>query len=718
MDPLERLKEGVRANVKGAARPVPLVATAIAVRIEGGIAVVTTERTFRNVEDQDIEPTLTFPVPTDAALFSLSADIDGRRLEGECQPKETARETYEDALDRGKAAVLHEELLKGVHMVSVGRVRPGAEVKVTSIWTAPLSFVGGEPGLRVPTTVGEIYGRQPLPDSDALTVGDHLHRATVTIECKDAQATLLGGPREVVKGGGYEVALNAPIEIVLSGWKPRRLQGVAADGRKVVLDVAPAPRGEKPLDVDLLVDRSGSMDEPVSGMPEARSESKFAAMKRGLTRYADARIGPADKVRTWQFDANVELVGAGTGKAAVQRVFAGIRPDGGSTELGRALDRVIAAEGARNLVIATDGKTWALDVQKYARCGARINVVLIGEDALDANVSALAGITGGEIIVPIGPDTDRAVADALDAARMPFAVAAPIEGLPDEIETCRRGAKIKAVWSGAAKKAKTGRDLVARAVAALAAALAVPLMREDRAAEFAASEGIVCHLTSLVLVDEAAEASEGIPANRKVDLSRPRTSGSIVAHTTMKLGMRAAESVAMSAASGMVRSSFAGRKSLFSSGRADLRIGARAGSWGRGGAASLGSDDFEEMDAMEDAELGTAMPDVDALLRGAWQAALQAGVGTIDWDAEPDALAAGRIGSLSPSLATAVRQAALDKAIAAAAQAAGIDPVRFVVGLLARAAASFNRTAARVARQALKGVGESDLAAAAKVLGI
>jgi vault protein inter-alpha-trypsin-like protein len=222
VDPLEKLKEGVRATVEGAVRPVPLVATAIAVRIEGGIAVVTTDRIFRNIEEQDIEPTLTFPVPTAAALFSLSAEIDGRRIEGECKPKETARETYEDALDRGKAAVLHEELLKGVHMVSVGRVRPGAEVKGTSIWTAPLSFVGGEPGLRVPTTVGEIYGRQPLPDSDALTVGGHVHRATVIIECPDAKATLLGGPREVAKGGGYEVALDAPIEIAFARAGSRR----------------------------------------------------------------------------------------------------------------------------------------------------------------------------------------------------------------------------------------------------------------------------------------------------------------------------------------------------------------------------------------------------------------------------------------------------------------------------------------------------------------
>lgn len=713
MDPLEKLKEGVRASVKGAVRPVPLVATAIAVRIEGGIAVVTTERTFRNVEDQDIEPTVTFPVPTDAVLFSLSADIDGRRIEGECQPKAKARETYEDALDRGKAAVLHEELLKGVHMVSVGRVRPGAEVKVTSIWTAPLSFVGGEPGLRVPTTVGEIYGRQPLPDSDALTVGGHVHRATVTIECADGNATLLGGPREVAKGGGYEVALDAPIEIALAGWKPRKLQGVAADGRKVALEVAPAPRGESVLDADLIADRSGSMNEAASGTREIGGESKFDAMMRGLTRYADARVGDDDRMRVWQFDTSVEMVGEGKGKTPLRAAFHAIARPGGSTELGRALDKVIATEGAKNVVLATDGKTWALDAQKYARSGVRITAVLIGEDALDANVAALAGITGGEIIVPVGPDTDRAIADALDAARLPFVVVPAIDGLPTALEACRRGAGIKAAWTGAAKKSKPARDLVSRAVAALAAALAVPLMQEDEASAFAASEGIVCHLTSLVLVDEAAEASQGIPANRKVDLTRPRTA---LGQVSGAKGLLFAANIGGGRSTfGIERSSLRATKGgggrLFASGLTEPRFGASLGSWG-GGAKSLSFGDdmtFEQQ----------SMPiNEDVLARATWRGMLSGAGHRVDWDAAPDALRGGDLSSLPAAIARAIREAAADKAVVEAAKKAGVDPVLFVIGLLARSVGAAHRTAARVARQALKGVDEADLVAAAKLLGV
>src|SRR5262249_33683800 len=62
----------------------------------------------------------------------------------------------------------------------------------------------------------------------------------------------------------------------------------------------------------------------------------------------------------------------------------------------------------------------------------------------------------------------------------------------------------------------------ARLIGATAAMLAIPLLPADAAAELAAREGIVCHLTSLVLVDEAGTRHEGITATRKVELSAPR----------------------------------------------------------------------------------------------------------------------------------------------------------------------------------------------------
>src|SRR6266446_1655714 len=96
---------------------IPLVHTKIAVRICGGLAVVATERLFRNREQSSIEATLTFPVPEHATLVRLTAQIGDRELVATALARDAARETFEDAIDRGKTTVLHEELLRGVHQL-------------------------------------------------------------------------------------------------------------------------------------------------------------------------------------------------------------------------------------------------------------------------------------------------------------------------------------------------------------------------------------------------------------------------------------------------------------------------------------------------------------------------------------------------------------------------------------------------------------------------
>ena len=100
IDPLARYLNSLLTQ--GHRKAIPLVATHIDVTIRGGLAVVATERTFRNVEKKSIEATLTFPVPVDATLCALTARIDGRFLSAIAQAREEARATYESALDTGR----------------------------------------------------------------------------------------------------------------------------------------------------------------------------------------------------------------------------------------------------------------------------------------------------------------------------------------------------------------------------------------------------------------------------------------------------------------------------------------------------------------------------------------------------------------------------------------------------------------------------------------
>ena len=292
-DPLRAFVAG--AFVGGTRQPLPLAWMRFDVLIEAGFAIVTTTRCFRNAETSSIEATITFPVPIHATLFALTARIGERRLEGRARCRETARCDYENAIDRGKTAVLHEEVLRGVHMLSVGHIPSGAEIEICTRWAVTLTNAGKVSTLRIPLTVGHIYGRSPLSDSDDLIHGGPLQMGALAVVCRDGEAQLRGaGPVE----GQVDVPLNAPIDLQIRGWTPKDLYGRTADGRRAVLRIDRAPSADAPLHVVFLVDRSSSMNEVCA--VEDRAITKHEAVIAGLHAASD-EVRDGDAVHLWEF---------------------------------------------------------------------------------------------------------------------------------------------------------------------------------------------------------------------------------------------------------------------------------------------------------------------------------------------------------------------------------------------------------------------------------
>ena len=191
IDPLQSFIAGA---FTGDERPIPLVSTRFDIEIDGGLATVVTKRTFRNAEAESIEATITFPIPVHAVLLALEARMEGRVVKACARRRTFARETYEDAIERGKTAVLHEEVLRGVHMLSVAPLGPGKEIEVVSTWVSALSFVGDRGQMRIPLTVGDIYGRSGIPDSDDLLLGGPVQIADLFVRCGNGLVDLLGSP--------------------------------------------------------------------------------------------------------------------------------------------------------------------------------------------------------------------------------------------------------------------------------------------------------------------------------------------------------------------------------------------------------------------------------------------------------------------------------------------------------------------------------------------
>ena len=372
-------------------------------------------------------------MPVHAVLFDLEARIDGRTLKARAQRKVAARETYEEAIERGKTAVLHEEVLRGVHMLSIGHIPPGEEIEVSATWAMTLSNVNGSARLRIPLTVGDIYGRSGLPDSDDLRHGGPVQTGELTVRCRDGQVRLLGGRLIEDKSS---IPLNAPIDLDVSGWTPADLRGRAADGREVVLNIAPTPPSNGALDVAVVIDHSGSMGEVCSA--EQPRLTKHRAIVAGLEKIANS-LGSADVIDLWEFDDGLNHVGVAQGGRSLTALAWQLAGPAGGTEIGRALAGVTAHAKARDVLLVTDGKSYALDVQELARTGRRFAVVLVGEDSLEANVGHLAALSGGDIFVAANAELTDVLEAALRSLRSDHLVTAPLTGKPQRIVVRRAG---------------------------------------------------------------------------------------------------------------------------------------------------------------------------------------------------------------------------------------------------------------------------------------
>ena len=667
-DPLGALMTGAFAT--GKARPVLLLSTAFDVTVEGGLAVVETRRLFRNKEQESVEATITFPVPVHATLFSLEARVDGRTLKARAELRDQARLIYEVAIEQGKGVVLHEEVLRGVHMLSVGHVRPGGEVEVRTSWATTLSIVDGKGHLRIPLTVGDIYGRSGLSSSDELIHGGPVQAATLTVRSADGAIELSHGRLE---DGRAEVTLDTPIDLVVTGWTPRDLVGRAADGRDVVLRIEPQPAPDLPLDAAFLIDRSGSMAQPFAG--HENGITKHEAAVAGLQAVAD-RLGDGDFVDLWQFNtalthvgstkagSRLPLIAALWGSGPRQRLLAladRLKDPEEGTEIGAALAGVVRQSSARDVLLVTDGKSHALDVQALAVAGRRVAVVLVGEDSLEGNVGHLAALTGGDIFIAAAADLSEVMAAALASLRRPCRMPEPVRGELREVRTTRANAAITAEWREPAEAIAD--TVLARAVAAVAAGLALPVLDAKAAAALAVAEGMVTHLTSLVLVDEAAEVQEGIPATRRIALPSPRAP-SVVMGTSYSCR---SESKFERTLPNPVHVAECSNEAL----------SARPMPPGHAREAVPKS--------------GSPQRSLDLSIAG-----LQ-----IDWTASPIDLIAGDLSGLDEAVVRILETAARMPTVVDLATRLGLSPVALVVGLVARARARHDRSAARVARAIL-----------------
>ena len=676
---------------KRGSRPVPLKETSYDIEVVSGVAVVKQTRRFRNDEKRPIEAVLTFPVAFNAVVTSLECTVGGRVLKGQAQVKQKARETYESAIDNGKTAVLHEELLPGLHMVSVANVAPDAEIVVVATYLQPLALSKGAGSFRVPLTIGEIFGQLPLQDSDQVKLGGENGEVKVSIRTSSGRVYVND---ELPKDGSVTVKLNDVIEVRVEELVVESLGGIAADGRPVKVDFAIPSDGDCDLDIDVMIDTSGSMGLGVSGRMDM-GRSKYDAVMEALRR-SFSQMRQADKVGVWEFNSRCDHVGRASGTSA-GGLLAGVGTPRMGTNLAEAVSKVVASRVEPQILLITDGQAGRMiDVQEAVSRGARVTVVLVGQDSLEVNAGYLASQSGGEMFVVASGDAGRAVEAAVASMRSAASPVRPVEGDPTAVTRRLAGTEITATWGQQAERTVDG-------IAALAAHLVMTSLDEKRASALAAAEGIVSHLTSIVLVDEEGATLTDLPEQRQVALptSSVATRGMMFAAAAPSGAMTASLSASGSSRGGMGLLGSGG-------GLRSMRVGSKPEALM---IAPSGVDDASVfMELADDASVGTVgfkLPDLligdgsyDLTGKG-YLNGIEAIFRGLDWNSHVSELTSTPLGILPASVAAAIIRIGSLDAFIKASDAAKVPSTSLAAGILAALYGGEDRSAQRIARKLL-----------------
>ncbi len=365
-------------------RTLPLRGVKLRADARGGLARVVLEQRFVNPCAEALRVSYLVPLPVDGALAGYAFHVGGRRIAGEVDRVQAARERFETALLEGKGAALVEQARANLFTLEIGNVPPGAEVLAELTIDQRLAWLDeGAWEWRFPTVVAPRYlgteGRVTDADrvtvdvaetgvaagaSVALVVRDRMpggapmspsHQITVAPTAAGLEVTLVGGTVAL----DHDVVVRWPAAgdnagLMLDTGRPAadRPHAGAAYGLLTVVPPSPA-RGAPvvPRDLILLIDTSGSM----MGEPIAQAK----AMARALVESLDdadrlEMIQFSDRPRPWRRGAEPAT---GTARQDALAWLGALVAEGG-TEMREGVTealRPLRGDAQRQVVLITDG---------------------------------------------------------------------------------------------------------------------------------------------------------------------------------------------------------------------------------------------------------------------------------------------------------------------------------------------------------------------------
>ena len=447
----------------------PLESLAVATGIEGLTAHTAVRQRFFNVFQEPLEATYIFPLPPRSAVVDFHMTVEGREVAGVILERDRAREAYEDAVAQGKSAAITEEERPNIFTLRVGNIPAGCAIDVQFQLVEQVSVDEGEATYRFPLVVAPRYcpGRpldgEPVGDgtlADTCRVPDASRISPPVLLpgmpspiALSMTARFARGPRSGAVAGGrvacslsvneihgedgsyvvdvcpeqeldrdfilrWPVAEQAAstVQVLLEpngactkgGLVSGEIPPVfAGDGTfcATIMPPADVPDKQRPRDIVILLDRSGSM-----------GGWKMAAARRAVASLVDS-LSPQDRIEVVAFDTHFEaLADTPTLTNATSDVceqitewLATVRARGG-TELAGAVTRGLdllavapadeaASPREHSLVVITDGhiggESEVLQRLSSGHPGVRVYAVGIDTAVNDSLLGRMAETTGG-----------------------------------------------------------------------------------------------------------------------------------------------------------------------------------------------------------------------------------------------------------------------------------------------------------------------------------
>jgi Ca-activated chloride channel family protein len=438
-------------------RDLPLRRINIRGEAHGGLARITLEQRFQNPYPDPLRVTYQMPLPPEAAVSGYAFRIGGRRIVGEVDRVEAARECFEEAIIEGRTAGLLEQDRSSLFTQEIGNIPPGVEVVAELIVDQRLRWLEeGAWEWRFPTVVAPRYlggpgrvadaqrvivdvadGPLPVAVHLALTIRDPLggaHEVHSTSHTLTIAAAAVG--HEV---GFYDVAGAALDRDLVVHWQSARSHVVAAldtarpaedrphaDCAYGVLTLTPPlPEGRPPAlprDLIVLLDMSGSM----AGEP-------FDQARRIVARVIDT-LGDTDQLELIAFASEAKrwkaspLKATGHAKRSAVRWLEKLDAEGGTemrSGVAEAL-RSLRVNAQRQIVLVTDGEIGFESeivglIARELPESCRLHTVGVGPAVNRTLTSGAARAgRGAEIVVGLGENPMPAVARLLARLEAPL----------------------------------------------------------------------------------------------------------------------------------------------------------------------------------------------------------------------------------------------------------------------------------------------------------